>query len=253
MMSSMFWFLLLPLFTFVDSEVVNCGVGDATPLRIEVEECENFYYDFDWEVIQREFGQVDEGTFSAEFPDGFENEICLDPSECYFVRLSTYYGNGLKEGGNYTVFYDGTLIFSGSSFENGVQFPKVDSIDFGNGCATSAPSMSSSVMPSSSSSPTITSSMSPTATPTITPTMAPTATPTMAPTAAPTMAPTAAPTMAPTATPTMAPTAKLTMAPTATPKANKTISTSSVGSFDYTAITITVVIASLAVLCVGGW
>jgi len=167
--SSMLWFLLLTLFIFVDGQVTTCNVGDATPLRIVVDECEDFYYNFEWEVRQLGvepvtpfgFGEalefsyyypITNGEFSRYYPNGFENdELCLDPSGCYVVGLSSYYANGLPDGGKYTVFYDGTLIFSGGKFTGTQQFPldfpPIFSITFGDGCPSPAPSQSSTHSP----------------------------------------------------------------------------------------------------------
>ena len=139
MMSSMFWFSLLPLLTFVDGQVATCGVGDATPLRIVLDECEDLNNSFKWDV--RQLGVVEPITNSEfnEHTTVFENdEVCLDPSGCYFVRLDADYGNGLPDGGTYSVFYDGTLIFSGGAFWSpsiaDPTRPNVDSINFGDGC-----------------------------------------------------------------------------------------------------------------------
>jgi len=252
MMSSMYWFLPLTLFIFVDGQLADCNDDDSTLLRIVIQPCDNFPDGdkIEWKVRDEGEGIIKKGEFKAGTT--FEDELCLVPTGCYVVDLEAYYGNAFLDGGSYSVFYDGTHIFTGGRFSG------IDrSISFGNGCESPTPSQS--VMPSA------THSMSPTATPspTITPSMSRTHTPSVSPTAiegvtageikavTPSMSPTHIQLL--TATDSMLPTATHSMSPSATPKVTEAPNASSVGSSDYTAVTTTIVIASLAVLCVGGW
>jgi len=288
MMSSMYWFLPLTLFLFVDGQVADCNDNDSTPLRILIEPCEKWYYNvqqIDWEVRELGVGLTNAGSFLPGTEDfvaeNFVENFCLVPSGCYFVDLSAYYGGALIGGGTYSVFYDGALIFTGGEFETDdfSNFPPVQSIKFGNGCPSDTPSTTPTTtqLPTAtqkpSMSPTVTQlptqSMSPTAYPSATPSMSPTAYPSASPSMSPTItqSPSAAPSMSPSATPTatqlpsMSPTATRSISPTATQsmspshkhKASGAPTPSSAGSSDYTAVLITVVIASLAVLCVGWW
>jgi len=129
MMSSMFWFSLLPLFSFVDGQIATCGVGDATPFRFVLDEDEDIYYGFRWEV--RQLGVV-EPIINGQSDNA---EFCLDPSGCYFVRIDHMYYTGNPLGKAYSVFYDDALIFSECTFN--LPF---DSINFGNSCPLPEPS-----------------------------------------------------------------------------------------------------------------
>jgi len=237
MMSSMYWFLPLTLFIFVDGQLADCNDDDAIPLRIVVQPCDEFLANdrFDWKVRETG-GIIEEGEFRVG--STFEENLCLVPTGCYVVDLESYYGNALIDGGSYSVFYNNSLIATGGSFSDTYR-----SISFGNGCDSPPPSQS--VMPSA------THSMPPTATHSTSPTAS--VAPSMSPTYTPSMSPTATPSMSPTATPSMSPTHTASMSPSATPKVTEAPNASSVGSSDYTAMTITIAFASLAVLCVGGW
>jgi len=248
MMSSMYWFLPLTLFLFVDGQVADCNDNDSTPLRILIEPCEKWYYNvqqIDWEVRELGVGLTNAGSFLPGTEDfvaeNFVENFCLVPSGCYFVDLSAYYGGALIGGGTYSVFYDGALIFTGGEFETDdfSNFPPVQSIKFGNGCPSDTPST------------TPTTTQLPTATPTASQSRSPTVTQSRFPSATPTA--TQLPSMSPTATRSISPTATQSMSPSHKHKASGAPTPSSAGSSDYTAVLITVVIASLAVLCVGWW
>jgi len=131
------------------------GATKTTTFRMEI--LETYYSDqLEWKLVQDGVGVIE----SANLPgDGelYENELCIDPSGCYQFKLEHYYGNALDDGGFYSIFYDGELIGSGGQFE-GI----LESIHFGNGCASPSPTDSATPMPTTSSSPT----SSPTALPT---------------------------------------------------------------------------------------